>query len=78
MSRKPNDIKTVPLRLSTTEAIRKHLERLVSTGLYGKNPAEAAEQLIARGIARAFLEAAEVAESSKRLIETGTEGRPRG
>ena len=77
MSRKPNDIKTVSLRLSTTEAVRKHLERLVSTGLYGKNPSEAAEQLIARGIARAFQEAADVAESSKRLTETAPD-RPRG
>ena len=52
MSRKPNRLKTVSLRLSTTEAIYGYLELLVSSGVYGKNPAEAAEQLIARNIVR--------------------------
>jgi len=62
MSRKPNRIRTVPLRLSTTEAIYGYLEHLVSSGVYGKNPAEAAEQLIARNIIRALDEINELPE----------------
>jgi len=40
----------VPLKVTTTEQIRKYLEILVSSGLYGRNPAEAAERLLERGI----------------------------
>ena len=64
MARKPNRIKTVSLRLSTTEGIYRYLEVLVSSGVYGKNPAEAAEQLIARNIVRALDEVNELPEVS--------------
>ena len=48
MPRKPNQLKTVPLPLSTTLQIEKYLRALVATGFYGKNPIEAAERLLAR------------------------------
>ncbi|MBI4479172.1 MAG: hypothetical protein HY651_04030 [Acidobacteria bacterium] len=38
------------------------MEVLVSSGVYGKNPAEAAEQLIARNIVRALDEINELPE----------------
>jgi len=51
MPRKPNSIKTAPpITISTTPPVGKYLEELVSTGLYGKNPAEAAERLVASSI----------------------------
>jgi hypothetical protein len=62
MSRKPNRVKTVSLRLSTTERIYEYLQLLVSSGVYGKNAAEAAEQLIARNIFRALDEINELPE----------------
>lgn len=36
--------------------IRDYLFGLVATGLYGKNPADAAERLVARGIEQAISE----------------------
>jgi hypothetical protein len=50
MARKPNNVATVMITISTTERVQRHLEDLVSGGLFGKNPAEAAERLVARGI----------------------------
>jgi hypothetical protein len=56
MSRKPNTVPTAQLRISTTPQVVEHLERLAESGLYGKNPAEAAERLIAEGIRRLISE----------------------
>ena len=56
MAKPPNQLKTVPLRLSTTSAVLEYLKQLVSTGLYGRNHTEAAERLIARGIERLLQE----------------------
>ena len=50
MPRLPNKVKTVTITVSTTPMVHSHLEALVATGLFGKNAAEAAERLIARGI----------------------------
>lgn len=50
MARNPNDIGTVQLTVSTTPPVKGYLEQLVSTGLYGKNSAEAAERLVARAL----------------------------
>lgn len=50
MPRKPNHIETVQMTLSTTQSIEAYLGALVMTGLYGKNPAEAAERLLVRAI----------------------------
>jgi hypothetical protein len=50
MPRQPNKIETTQFTVSTTPPIRKLLEDLVATGLYGKNIAEAAERLIADSI----------------------------
>ena len=46
MARKRNRIPTVTITISTTPQIRTYLDRLVTLGVYGKNSAEAAEQLI--------------------------------
>jgi len=48
MPRQPNKVRTVMLRLSTTPQVRSLLERLVVSGLYGKNTAEAAHLLLTR------------------------------
>jgi hypothetical protein len=56
MAKPPNQLNTVPLRLSTTSAVLGYLKQLVSTGLYGRNHTEAAERLIARGIERLLQE----------------------
>lgn len=50
MPKPPNSIETVHITLSTTAPVQEHLERLVLTGFYGKNPAEAAERLLAEAI----------------------------
>ncbi len=50
MPRKPNQLKTASIPISTTEAIKGYLEQLVATGLYGKNSTEAAERLLARSL----------------------------
>ncbi|NIR29534.1 MAG: hypothetical protein GWN84_09540 [Gammaproteobacteria bacterium] len=50
MPRKKNQLTTVSITLSTTQAVVDYLQALVESGLYGKNPAEAAERLTARGI----------------------------
>jgi len=52
MPRTPNTVKTVTITVSTTPPVYSYLESLVATGLFGKNPAEAAERLIARGLER--------------------------
>ncbi len=44
--RKKNVIPTVRLEISTTEAVIADLTRLVSTGYFGKNSSEAAEQIL--------------------------------
>ncbi|HUE39431.1 MAG TPA: hypothetical protein VMR29_07995 [Candidatus Binatia bacterium] len=50
MPRSPNHLPTVTITVSTTPQIQNYLVRLVSTGLFGKNAAEAAERLIARSV----------------------------
>jgi hypothetical protein len=54
MARKPNPVKTVQITVSTTPLAHGYLFALVNTGLYGKNPAEAAERLIAKGVENAL------------------------
>jgi hypothetical protein len=50
MAHPPNQLETVPLRISTTRAVVEYLKELVATGLYGRHHTDAAERLIARGI----------------------------
>ena len=50
MARKPNGVSTVTITISTTEGIQQYLTDLVAGGLFGKNQAEVAERLVARGI----------------------------
>ena len=56
MPRIPNHIPTVQITLSTTPPLKKHLEKLVATGLYGKNAAEAADRLLGREVERLIKE----------------------
>lgn len=48
MAKPPNTIGTIQITISTTQPVQGYLERLVLTGFYGKNPAEAAERLLTR------------------------------
>lgn len=50
MARKPNDLDTETITLSTTPQVNQYLRRVLKTGLYGKNPAEAAERLLTRAL----------------------------
>jgi len=52
MARKPNTVPTVTITLSTTPQVQNYLAKLADSGLYGKNPAEAGERLIARELER--------------------------
>jgi len=49
-----NLIPTKSVTVSTTQNIVNYLETLVSTGLYGKNAAEAAERVIVIGLEELF------------------------
>ena len=46
MARAKNSLETVQVTLSTTVQIKSYLDQLTNTGLYGKNVAETATQLI--------------------------------
>jgi hypothetical protein len=48
MPRHPNDLPTEELTLATTPQVVAYLKQLLKSGLYGKNPAEAAERLLSR------------------------------
>ena len=50
MGKAANTIETIQITVSTTRPVQALLERLVLTGFYGKNPAEAAERLLARSL----------------------------
>jgi hypothetical protein len=52
MGRPQNDLPTVATTIATTEMQRSYLAQLVKTGLYGKNPADAAERLVSAGLER--------------------------
>ena len=56
MPRNRNHLKTIPLKVSTTPPIELRLSELVATGFYGKNPAEAAERLIAESLRKMAME----------------------
>ena len=64
MPRKPNDLKTEPLPLSTTPHVVRCLKQLLKTGFYGKNATEAAERLLARTL--------------EQMVRTGRLKPPRG
>lgn len=55
MARAQNPLPSIKITVSTTQKVRDYLSALVSTGLYGKNPADAAERLLAKGIEQAIL-----------------------
>jgi hypothetical protein len=50
MPRHRNDLKTEELTLATTPQVVGYLKQLLRTGLYGKNPADAAERLLTRAL----------------------------
>ena len=46
MARTKNSLETVQVTLSTTLQIKNYLDQLTNSGLYGKNVAETATQLV--------------------------------
>lgn len=48
--RRKNDIPSVKFEITTTEAVLEQLRRVVQTGFYGKNTAEAAEQIMRQSL----------------------------
>ena len=50
MARKKNVAGTVAITVSTTAEVKQYLELLAAGGLYGKNPAEAANFLISESL----------------------------
>ena len=50
MARPKNILETVTLTIATNEPLVDQLECLVSSGMFGKSSAEAAERLIAKGV----------------------------
>lgn len=64
MPKRPNTVRTIQITISTTTAVQGYLKQLAVTGLFGKNPAEVAERIIARTI--------------QTMLADGTLRRPRG
>lgn len=58
MARQRNDLPTQELRVSTTPQVIELLRSLVTTGLYGKNPAEATERILAEKLRELIAEGA--------------------
>ena len=56
MAKAQNLIRTERLTLSTTPHVLSLLGRLVKSGLYGKNHAEAAERLVSKSLERLIIE----------------------
>jgi len=65
MAHPPNQLKSTPLRISTTHAVVAYLKDLVATGLYGRHHTDAAERLLAQGIERL------IQQGTLRPISTG-------
>lgn len=50
MPKPPNDLDSVIITITTTPQVKEALSKLVRTGYFGKNGAEAAERLVARAV----------------------------
>ena len=50
MARERNQMTTVQITISTNTVLRDGLDKIVLTGYYGNNRAEAAERLLAEGV----------------------------
>ena len=59
MARPKNSLDTIQITISTTAQVRDVLERLTSTGLYGKNAADTAQALLKERI-RELMEKSQV------------------
>ena len=66
MPRERNTIATRQITISTTERVVEYLTELNRTGLWGKNPAEAAERLVAEGIRQLIEKSALAAQPHKK------------
>lgn len=64
MPRSRNTIPSRTITITTTDQVLRLLGRLVRTGLHGKNPAEAAERLLANAL--------------RDVLVRGELGKPRG
>ena len=78
MPRVQNDQATVVVKFSTTPMVRTLLLRAVSSGLYGKNQAEAAERLVTRALEALLRDGLlpELNTARGEIRRPGTEGRP--
>lgn len=72
MPRRSNTIETVQVTISTSAQVRDLLETLARTGLYGRNPAEAASQLIQDRL-RTMITSGELHSMQKFPVENTTE-----
>lgn len=52
MARRKNQLDTATITISTTPPVERMLERLVETGLFGKNTAEATERIVTEALRR--------------------------
>ena len=68
MARSKNSLETVQITLSTTTQIRDYLEQLTNSGLYGKNAAETATQLIQDRV-KDLLKAGDLSKLSPEAVE---------
>jgi len=50
MARQKNSVETVQITVSVTEQVKEQLERLTTSGLFGKNAAETANMFITERI----------------------------
>lgn len=55
MAKVKNDLESVTITITTTPQVKQGLQALVQTGFFGKNPAEAAERLLASVVERELL-----------------------
>jgi hypothetical protein len=72
MGRNKNPVDTVELHLSTTPQVKELLERLATTGRFGKNGSEVGEELL-----RAKLREVELEGWLDRPVQRRRPGRPR-
>jgi hypothetical protein len=67
MARPKNTVESQPLRLAVSPAIRKALEKIAATGLFGSNPNEVALRLISDGVSNLATKAVEMQETLDKL-----------
>lgn len=67
MPRKPNPQPAVKVTITTSEVLRKDLDKIVATGYFGNTRAEAAERLLAEAIRNLLKEGTLVRKKTNEL-----------